>query len=116
MGFKRERIKLDDSLITGCSSIYKSLECFYAIKRQLNKDIGSLDTKMEALKNAIMNKAERFDRGWKSKERYSMDWYYPILCGVITGKAGLKRYQLKEKEFIVEGMGCKWSSKSLGLP
>ena len=36
-----------------------------------------------------------------------MDWYYPILCGVITGKAGIKRYQLKEGEFIVEGMGCK---------
>ena len=25
--------KLDDSLITGCSSIYKSLECFKAIKK-----------------------------------------------------------------------------------
>ena len=36
-----------------------------------------------------------------------MDWYYPILCGVITGEAGIKRYQLKEEEFIVEGMGCK---------
>jgi tetratricopeptide (TPR) repeat protein len=94
-------------LITGCSSIYKSLECFYAIKKQLNKDLGNLEEKMEALKNAIVYKPERFDRGWKSKERYSMDWYYPILCGVITGKTGLERYQHKEKEFIVEGFGCK---------
>ena len=99
--------ELDDALITGCSSIYKSMECFYAIKRQLNKDIGNLEEKMESLKTAIMNKPERFDRGWKSKERYSMDWYYPILCGVITGKEGLERYQLREGEFIVEGMGCK---------
>jgi len=99
--------KLDDSLLTGCSSIYKSLECFYAIKKQLNKNRDGLEINMEALKNVILNKPERFDRGWKSKERYSMDWYYPILCGVVTGKKGLKRYQLKEAEFIVEGMGCK---------
>ena len=99
--------KLDDSLITGCSSIYKSLECFKAIKKLLNKDLGNLEDQMRSLRGAIKNKPERFDRGWKSKERYSMDWYYPILCGVITGKAGLERFQHKEMEFIVEGLGCK---------
>ena len=99
--------KLDDSLITGCSSIYKSLECFNAIKKLLNEDLGNLEDQMRSLKGAITNKPNRFDRGWKSKERYSMDWYYPILCGVITGKAGLERFQHKEKEFIVEGLGCK---------
>ena len=112
--------KLDDSLITGCSSIYKSLECFKAIKKLLNKDLGNLEDQMRSLRGAITNKPQRFDRGWKSKERYSMDWYYPILCGVITGKAGLERFQHKEKEFIVEGLGCKcvveepWRSYFMG--
>ena len=102
-----EGSKLEDSLITGCSSIYKSFECFFAIKKLLNKDLDNLEDRMRILKDTIVNKPERFDRGWKSKERYSMDWYYPILCGVITDKDGLERFQTKEKEFVVEGMGCK---------
>ena len=99
--------RLDDSLLTGCSSIYKSLECFYAIKRLLGKDLGNLKDQMRFLKKAIIEKPERFDRGWKSKDRFSMDWYYPILTGVICGGDAKERFKNREQEFIVEGMGCK---------
>ena len=102
-----EGSKLDDSLLTGCSSIYKSLECFCAIKKILNLDLGDLKDIKLSLKQAILNKPERFDRGWKSKDRYSMDWYYPILCGVIDGEDAEERINHKEKDFIVEGLGCK---------
>ena len=99
--------KLDDSLLTGCSSIYKSLECFCAIKKILNIDLGDLKDIKLSLKQAILNKPERFDRGWKSKDRCSMDWYYPILCGVIYAEDAEERFNYIEKEFIVEGLGCK---------
>ena len=99
--------KLDDSLLTGCSSIYKSLECFYAIKKVLNQELGNIEDIMASLKTSILEKPERFDRGWKSKDRYSMDWYYPILCGLIYGDAARERLKQREKDFIVEGLGCK---------
>ena len=102
-----EGSRLDDSLLTGSSSIYKSFECFYAIKRLLNKDLGNLEGNMSSLKKAINEKPERFDRGWKSKDRYSMDWYYPILTGVISGEGAKERFKKREQEFIVEGLGCK---------
>ena len=102
-----EGSRLDDSLLTGSSSIYKSFECFYAIKRLLNKDLGNLEGNMSSLKKAINEKPERFDRGWKSKDRYSMDWYYPILTGVISGDRAKERFKHREQEFIIEGMGCK---------
>ena len=98
---------LDDSLVTGSSSVYKSLECFYAVKRLLDKDLGNLKDQMGSLKKAIIEKPERFDRGWKSKDRFSMDWYYPILAGVISGDEAKERFRNREQEFIVEGMGCK---------
>jgi len=98
---------LDDSLVTGSSSVYKSLECFYAVKRLLDKDLGNLKDQMRSLKKAIIEKPERFDRGWKSKDRFSMDWYYPILAGVISGDRAKERFKKREQEFIVEGMGCK---------
>ena len=35
-----------------------------------------------------------------------MDWYYPVLCGVITGREAEKRISEKWNEFVVEEIGC----------
>lgn len=105
---KEEGIEiLDDSLITGSSSIYKSLECAIAIYNILGKPIENLSESRLSLKNSINNNPERYDRSWESKSRYSMDWYYPILCGVYDDKEGISIIDSKWSDFIVLGMGCK---------
>ena len=105
---KEEGIEiLDDSLITGSSSIYKSLECAIAIYKILGKPIEKLSESRLSLKNSINNNPERYDRSWESKSRYSMDWYYPILCGVYDDKKGISIIDSKWSDFIVLGMGCK---------
>ncbi|MDA9736775.1 prenyltransferase [Gammaproteobacteria bacterium] len=105
---KEEGIEiLDDSLITGSSSIYKSLECAIAIYNILGKPIENLKESRLSLKNSINNNPERYDRSWESKSRYSMDWYYPILCGVYDDKEGISIIDSKWSDFIVLGMGCK---------
>ena len=105
---KEEGIEiLDDSLITGSSSIYKSLECAIAIYNILGKPIENLSESRLSLKNSINNNPERYDRSWESKSRYSMDWYYPILCGVYDDKKGISIIDSKWSDFIVLGMGCK---------
>ena len=98
---------LDDSLITGSSSIYKSLECTAAIFNLFDKSVESIIFSMERLKNSINNNPERYDRSWESKSRYSMDWYYPILCGIYDEEKSLECLNSKWSEFVVEGMGCK---------
>ena len=98
---------LDDSLITGSSSIYKSLECAIAIYNILGKPIENLSESRLSLRNSINNNPERYDRSWESKSRYSMDWYYPILCGVYDDKEGISIIDSKWSDFIVLGMGCK---------
>lgn len=105
---KEEGIEiLDDSLITGSSSIYKSLECAIAIYNILGKPIENLSESRLSLRNSINNNPERYDRSWESKSRYSMDWYYPILCGVYDDKEGISIIDSKWSDFIVLGMGCK---------
>ena len=102
---KEEGIEiLDDSLITGSSSIYKSLECAIAIYNILGKPIENLKESRLSLKNSINNNPERYDRSWESKSRYSMDWYYPILCGVYDDKEGISIIDSKWSDFIVLGM------------
>ena len=105
---KEEGIEiLDDSLITGSSSIYKSLECAIAIYNILGKPIENLRESRLSLRKSINNNPERYDRSWESKSRYSMDWYYPILCGVYDNKKGISIIDSKWSDFIVLGMGCK---------
>ena len=98
---------LDDSLITGCSSIYKSLDCAISIYRILDHETKSLVKAKGLLKTCLLENMERFDRSWKSKKRYSMDWYYPVMCGVVKGTKAKEKIQSRWDEFIVNGMGCK---------
>ena len=98
---------LDDSLITGSSSIYKSLECASAIFNLLGESSVQADISKKNLKNSILNNPERYDRNWESKSRYSMDWYYPILCGIYDDKKSIKDIETKWSKFIVDDMGCK---------
>ena len=98
---------LDDSLITGSSSIYKSLECASAIFNLLGESSLQIDISKKNLKNSILNNPERYDRNWESKSRYSMDWYYPILCGIYDDKKSIKDIETKWSKFIVDDMGCK---------
>jgi hypothetical protein len=98
---------LDDSLITGCSSIYKSLDCAIPIYSILGKKTEDLVQAKKLLKTCLLENAERFDRSWESKKRYSMDWYYPVMCGVVKGNEAEDRIRSRWDEFIVSGMGCK---------
>ena len=98
---------LDDSLITGCSSIYKSLDCAIPIYSILGKKTEDLIKAKKLLKTCLLENTERFDRSWESKKRYSMDWYYPVMCGVVKGNEAEDRIRSRWDEFIVSGMGCK---------
>lgn len=98
---------LDDSLKTGCSSIYMSLLCYKKIAYEINKRDRVSDTQLNNLRDCLKNKPFRFDRNWESKDRYSMDWYYPILSGALSKSDSIELIRDKWKEFVVEGLGCK---------
>ena len=41
------------------------------------------------------------------KSRFSMDWYYPVLGGVVRGPAGRAHLNRRWGEFVVPGMGAR---------
>ena len=98
---------LDDALITGCSSIYKSLDCAISIYKTLGYETNYLREAKDLLKTCLLKNTERFDRSWESKERYSMDWYYPVMCGVFKDNEAKDRIHSRWDEFVVNGKGCK---------
>ncbi|WP_323844675.1 prenyltransferase [Microbulbifer magnicolonia] len=97
----------EDALITGCSSIYKSLECAINIAHTLGHSRPHWMAGRAALGTALREKPQRFDRTWESKARFSMDWFYPVLTGVFAGAAARSRLQKKWDEFVVAGLGCR---------
>ena len=96
-----------DALVTGCSAIYKSLACACHVAAALGEDCTLWRTARHRLGDALRNKPECFDRTWESKARYSMDWFYPVLTGVISGEAAKQRINEKWDTFVEPGLGCR---------
>ena len=96
-----------DALVTGNSSIYKSIECGIRIARLLGKIQLSGKNQETRIGIAIRNKPQLFDRTWPSKSRYSMDWFYPILCGVHKKQTAKRLLRAKWKTFVEPDKGCR---------
>jgi len=96
-----------DALVTGCSSIFKSLECAHNIAVTLGEDRAEWLVARKRLGAALRGKPQRFDRTWESKSRYSMDWFYPVLSGVYTGAEARARLAARWNEFVEKGLGCR---------
>ena len=98
---------LRDALVTGCSSIYKSLECAINISVTLGESRPEWGKARSALGTALRQRPERFDRSWESKARFSMDWFYPVLSGALSGSVARARLAERWDEFVHPGLGCR---------
>ena len=97
----------NDALVTGCCSIHKSLDCAIRIADVLSEETGHLASARFRLRHALLHRPDRFDRTWTSKKRYSMDWFYPVLTGLLDKTQSLERLQSRWSEFVIEGYGCR---------
>jgi hypothetical protein len=98
-----ERIEGKGALLTGSSSIYSSLRCAIAAAERLGRERPDWELSLGSLAIAIAHRPERF----LDKERWAMDWYYPILAGVLRGRAAEARVASKWDEFVVSGRGVR---------
>lgn len=98
---------MKDALVTGCSSVFKSLECALLIAQALGRARPAWEQGRRRLGEALSRKPYRFDRTWESKARFSMDWFYPVLTGVFSGSEARARLSARWDEFVVAGLGCR---------
>jgi hypothetical protein len=99
------RGKLDPmALLTGCSSIYMSLKCALALAAEMSFPAVHWQDALQRLGDAIRNRPYLFNM---TKSRFSMDWFYPVLCGAVTGEAAASRIERQWKKFVVEGLGVR---------
>lgn len=92
------------ALLTGSSSVYMSLKCAIAVAEILGKRCSEWKAALGKLGEAIRHRPNLFNM---MKSRYSMDWYYPVLCGAITGDEARKRIDRSWDKFVVPGWGVR---------
>jgi hypothetical protein len=92
------------ALLTGSSSVYMSLKCALRLATLLGHDQPDWVPPFRRLESALRHKRHLFNM---TKSRFSMDWFYPILTGALTGEDARKRVDKYWKKFVVEGQGVR---------
>jgi hypothetical protein len=97
------RVEGKGALLTGSSSVYSSLRCAIAAADRLGRDRPDWELSLGALAIAIAHRPERF----LDKDRWAMDWYYPILGGVLRGHSAEARLAARWDTFVASGRGVR---------
>jgi len=96
-----------DALLAANCAIYLALGAAIEIAGALGEPASDLAEGRRRLKAAIAGRPDRFDRTWPSKRRYAMDWYYPVMCGVVVGPEAARRLEARWTEFVAPREGCR---------
>ena len=92
------------ALVTGSSSITHSLRCAIAVAELLGHERPDWELSVARLAHTIRTaEAEAFT----PKHRWAMDWYYPVLAGVLTADEGRERLAARRDAFVMEGRGVR---------
>jgi hypothetical protein len=92
------------ALLTGSCSVFMSLKCAIVTAEILGKGASAWKAALHRLGDAIRHRPSLFNM---MKSRFSMDWYYPVLCGAVTGEEARKRIERSWDKFVVPGWGVR---------
>jgi len=93
----------DGALLTGSSSIHHSLKCAIAIAERLGHERPDWELSLGSLAISIAHRPDVF----LDKDRWAMDWYYPILGGVLRGYPAHARLTKGWGTFVVDNRGSR---------
>jgi hypothetical protein len=93
----------DYALLTGSSSIAHALICGDQLGRVLGHRRPSWVRAADVIIDAIVNRPEAFE----PKDRFAMDWYYPVLSGAMDVSAGKARLADGWSTYVMDGLGTR---------
>lgn len=93
----------DEALLTGCASIHHAIRCALALADYLDAPQPEWEVAAGRLGHAIADHPDAFE----VKDRWSMEWYYPVLGGALRGPAARERIDERWDDFVVQGLGIR---------
>lgn len=91
------------ALLTGSSSILHSLRCGIALAELVGVERPDWELSAGSLASTIRFHPEAFE----PKERWAMDWYYPVLSGALPCSEGRARLRTGWSTFVLDGVGTR---------
>lgn len=91
------------ALLTGSSSISHSLRCAIELADLVGEERPLWADARDRLVSTIANCPDAFE----PKDRWAMDWYYPVLSGAVTGDDAVKRMWSRREDFVMAGKGVR---------
>ncbi len=96
------------ALLTGSSSMCHSLRCAIALAEHLGHERPDWELSAARLAHVVASHCRgELPDAFAPKHRWAMDWYYPVLAGVLSGDEGRLRLETRRETFMVEGMGVR---------
>ena len=93
----------DYALLTGTSSIQHALRCAAAVADIVAEPRPEWAAAADVMAAAVVDRPDAFE----PKDRWAMDWYYPVLTGALTGEAAKRRLAEGWDTFAMEGKGIR---------
>ena len=93
----------DYALLTGTSSIQHALRCGARLGESVGEHRPDWIAAADRMASAVRDRPDAFE----PKTRWAMDWYYPVLTGVLTGEAAKARLAEGWDTFAMEGLGIR---------
>jgi len=93
----------DYALLTGTSSIQHALRCGARLGESVREPRPAWIAAADVMADAVRTRPHAFE----PKTRWAMDWYYPVLTGVLTGEAAKARLAEGWEVFAAEGLGIR---------
>jgi hypothetical protein len=87
----------DTALLTGNASLFQALRCGIALAGLHGEAQPDWEVAVADLGAALRERPEAF----ADRSRFSMDWYYPVLGGAVTGEAAQDRLASGWDTFVV---------------
>jgi len=91
------------ALLTGSSSVYHSLIC----AEKIAKSVGRAQPRWRSSRKRLGHTIAHIPEAFAPKERWAMDWYYPVLSGAVQGQAARQRLNDGWDKFVLEGRGVR---------
>jgi MMP endo-(1,4)-3-O-methyl-alpha-D-mannosidase len=91
------------ALVTGCASIHQGLRAGLALADRVD----SAQPDWELAVGQVRHALTCHPRSFGDRDRFSMDWYYPVLGGAVRGGNGLARIEERWHEFVVPNLGVR---------
>lgn len=90
------------ALLTSSACIYLSVRCGVSLAEHVGEERPDWELALARLGDAVAS-----GEGFEPKYRYAMDWYYPVLGGVLDQEEAKIHLWERWDEFVIEGRGAR---------